>query len=1401
MCQSNKTPSIFLSHSNADKPAAIELKRRILASPAAKEAGLTVWMDKDDLRPSVVHWQAQIEEAIANATCFVVYIGSAGVINWVENEVRVAISRAATDKTFVFVPIVDAKAANLKALPAFAKEYTAIRDPLNNEEALASLIGAAIGSFLPNARRVAVVDRPFVGLKTMTEAEADLFFGREEEIDELVEMFSRSNLAAIVADSGSGKSSLAQAGFVPAFRGLRSTGKPEEVDDRIRHVVVMRPGDDPLEGLRTGVTHAAEELGRSESQRSFYRSKIDFSNPSETAYQLQCSLPTGKTLTLLIVDQMEEALVRAREKQNEAFGEFLNYLAERRDFCVLITVRQDYFNLLRSFEKLHSKLVANGTSQILRLKRISDNGLDEIIRRPLTMAGYKSDSPDVDSLVGAVKKDVSERPGDLTLIQATLDAVWRNRQAAGGLLAAYANVGGVAGALANEAEITRSVLDKNENSQLLPIFCRLIRPGETAGATRRVALLSEFSETTQKLIQKLAGPETRGGDRLAPLLFVGDHVEIAHEALITQWGWLQDNLQQVWPDLRRLHRLIEKAALWLAADNSRKLQHLATGAEREEYNELSRQHRDWLSKNESEFVKQSQAAFEASEAAAQKQARDRTNQNWWLRLLTVGLATAAVVLVVALITNVISLSRYIDSNRQYIESNRQYEEANTKLIATSAELGKANTSLVEANEIAKQRAADAEWQSRRAEERSALLAANVAKGLIGEGQIDQAILLLLSNSYLFDDTSAPDEVLIPLDNALRKKSLIETFELSQPVTAFEGRSGIFLFEQVSHDLLKIGDTITPISVAKGKSDDVPVQKLAESRDGKRLFLIRADLAVEVVDLETAAVRKTGQFKTKASDTKDGDPDLYLTQDGIAMRSVFKGDTKRGGGTYSLQIIDALSGATFEGASPVNVPRIGSTSAAGTYLFETDQPRGYKIVYAQPHLRFQSTSLDSATMNQIYYDGCASQVARGNPALFKQIHDMAKGANGSEANCKKYGNSFLVTTARNTSAGTVREDKLLVAPQDVRDIREGVEISLHSRLSRNNLIWVGMDPSGDMTGVISNRDVVVTSDSDMGGLVLSYRHPTAPSAARFVSPDKFLVVEAETGTIVAHDLRVGHGWRYLPVPAANPLLDQNPTYKAEPINLGSCSSSVRIFAKRSMPDGSTVEFTESRPSNGPTKSYIKVSSRDANVTIEIPEDATCISISSDGKKIVTAGQFGADGLLYDFDDVLSHRSFSGVKAIKLPVEHPFSAFFWGPANDLIVANFTDRVFQLHRNGGSWATKEIYRGENPITYAEPNESLSQLILVEDEGNSDMHGYVYSLKARETWTNLGWDYKFLDATFLPGNEIPVAKHGTWTAVYSFASFSKMVAEAKLALSNKCLPSKPDVFRTSPCWPPGFQ
>jgi WD40 repeat protein len=596
---------LFLSHAGIDTEAARALMQRIESSPAAREARLSVWFDKRDLVPGS-GWQAQIEQALTkDATAFAVYVGSKGVVNWVENEVRLALSRSVADDSFPFIPILAKESVGSSALPPFARQYHATRDPLNDLEEFAKFLKAVLGQGA--SAPVVTTDTPFVGLRPMDEDWADRFFGRDEGVEELADKLKAHRLVAIVADSGAGKSSLTQAGFIPAFRGgalAETSGR--EPDDRIWHVVVMRPGSDPLQGLKNGVNDAAERLGFGGDVRASLRKRVDPADVEETAFALRCDLPRAKTETLLIIDQFEELLTQTPPDKRHGFVDLVMELVDGSfGFRCLLTIRADHYNLCSPFEKLFGRLQRDNQAALLRLKRISSAGLAAAVGRPLRMAGH-TDEAETHVLIGAIERDMSDHAGDLALVQMALRSVWDRRALHGGdLLQAYTTVNGIAGALAYEAEAVRKKLSPDDQKCLLPIFVRLVRLGETGGATRRTAHRDEFYEAKQKLITFLSGEE---GGRL--FVTNDNTVEIAHEALFTQWPWLQDELQRASRDVRVLDRLMEKAARWAAADTGQQGKHLASGTDREEFSTLRNDRANWLSVPEIDFVESSDAAFQ-----------------------------------------------------------------------------------------------------------------------------------------------------------------------------------------------------------------------------------------------------------------------------------------------------------------------------------------------------------------------------------------------------------------------------------------------------------------------------------------------------------------------------------------------------------------------------------------------------------------------------------------------------------------------------------------------------------------------------------------------------------------------------------------------------------------------
>ena len=595
---------LFLSHAGIDTEAARNLKRRL------ETVGIRVWLDKDDLLPGAEGWQNQIETTIQeHATAFAVYVGSGGVVNWVESEVRLALSRvvSATHRVFPFIPILSAQAEGSPALPGFARQFQAVRDVENQADEFTKLVDAVRG-YSDTRRQEAAV---FFGLEPIDEAHSHLFFGRERETEDLIRLLRELRLVMVTGDSGSGKSSLVHAGLLPRWRGgaLSQAGGKWPLDE-IWHVIKLRPKADPRRALGEAVVRAAQLLGRSAVDQSTFMNCAQSADPYQRRFGLQCGLDPEHTRTLIVVDQFEELVTVTPVEERQKFVDLLLDLANPADdaFTVVLTMRHDYYNLCSKFPLLADRLEANQRRARYLLKRMREEDLHDVVTKPLALAGIPRDGRE--ALAHAVRQDVGERPGDLALVQFALSETWRQRAKYNhDLLRSYVEVGQIEGALARAAERIYHELggDANEG-EIEAIFIRLLRLGDSGGAIRRVARRSEFNEQRWAIVQKLA---SREGNRL--VLIAGSDqeptAEVAHEALLTQWPRCQSWLQQASADKRITETLIERAARWGAAQSREDL--LAVGADREIFADLASRRPQWLSDEEHAFVATSSAAHYA----------------------------------------------------------------------------------------------------------------------------------------------------------------------------------------------------------------------------------------------------------------------------------------------------------------------------------------------------------------------------------------------------------------------------------------------------------------------------------------------------------------------------------------------------------------------------------------------------------------------------------------------------------------------------------------------------------------------------------------------------------------------------------------------------------------------
>jgi KaiC/GvpD/RAD55 family RecA-like ATPase len=523
----------FISYSSADRDAVVEIENFLSAR------GVDTFFDCKSLTPGLP-WFDELEAALLKARGALVILGPSGLGSIQKRELQLALVRQARTEVngqpFRVIPVL-LPSYDSRNLPGFAALNTWVE--ISNPKQPLEILNALERGLSDGEQTEVKVPRlcPYRGLNSFREEDASLYFGRAQESQRLFELVRNHRFTAVVGPSGTGKSSLAQAGLLPL---LRVEHPPQPTWDAI----VFSPGKNPFYGIASSlsrlwlggnasVASIVEESERVERQLVSRQSSLS-NYIQETLRHLQQA-----DRLLLVVDQFEELFTQVTdEKVRRAFIDSILSCVNDAACSAVITLRADYYG--RAIE-LSSELSAALEASQLNAGPIGRSECRDIIIGPAERTGISFE----DGLVDRILDDVEKQPGSLPLLEFTLTELWqrlvdRKFHSARFIHDDYEKVGKLSGAITTRAEAVLLSLTDRQRQAAPSVLTRLVRvasANEEGASSRQTVRAGELGSDGKAILEAFAQ------SRL--VVFDSDEsrnatVEVAHEALIRNWSTLQD---------------------------------------------------------------------------------------------------------------------------------------------------------------------------------------------------------------------------------------------------------------------------------------------------------------------------------------------------------------------------------------------------------------------------------------------------------------------------------------------------------------------------------------------------------------------------------------------------------------------------------------------------------------------------------------------------------------------------------------------------------------------------------------------------------------------------------------------------------------------------------------------
>ncbi len=395
------------------------------------------------------------------------------------------------------------------------------------------------------------IGSPFKGLAAYTEDDAGNFYGREETIERYANLVAQVCLLPIIGASGSGKSSLVQAGLIPKLR----------QDPKCQwQILTMRPGLNPLAAL----TQAIAKVDRANLET--IELDIDLKSDPHLLTQKLAQIRLPQHRLLLFIDQFEELFTQSDDEPTRQV--FLKSLADAvsnaPNFVLVFTLRNDFLPTLQNDRQDNDfrQLLEQYSPQLVG--SMNREQLRAAITKPVEQLGVEFEG----GLVERLLQDVGTNEGSLPLLQLVLYLLWKNVQRRKLTHECYEQIGGKEGlrnVLVNLADnVYSGFAEQGKAKEFKQVFLRLVTIGDTNKQnTRRIATRQEIDTDNKANWQEIVEPLLKARLLKTDLNEQGKEiVEVIHETLIQSWQQLAIWIDKHRQELERIGEIEAAAIKW-----------------------------------------------------------------------------------------------------------------------------------------------------------------------------------------------------------------------------------------------------------------------------------------------------------------------------------------------------------------------------------------------------------------------------------------------------------------------------------------------------------------------------------------------------------------------------------------------------------------------------------------------------------------------------------------------------------------------------------------------------------------------------------------------------------------------------------------------------------------------